>query len=81
MIKVVTINISSDTEYWNRGRDLSVVGLREVNADIIGIQEIDEKKADFLLTNIDMPYIYRVNYVAILMSTKKFYLLTMHFGA
>lgn len=66
MIKVATINICSDTEYWNRRRDLLVAGLREINAEIIGIQEIDEKKADFLLANIDMPYIYRVNYIAIL---------------
>lgn len=66
MLKVATINICSDTEYWNRRRDLLVAGLREINADIIGIQEIDESKADFLLTNINMPYIHRVNGVAIL---------------
>jgi mRNA deadenylase 3'-5' endonuclease subunit Ccr4 len=66
MIKVATINICFDMEYWHKRRDLLVTGLKETNADIIGVQEIDENKANFLVEKLSMPYIYRVGDVAIL---------------
>jgi endonuclease/exonuclease/phosphatase family metal-dependent hydrolase len=70
MIKVVTINVLSDLdkEFWNERRDLLVAGLKEINADIIGGQEINSETSDFLAKNLDMPYIYQVeeNGIAIL---------------
>jgi endonuclease/exonuclease/phosphatase family metal-dependent hydrolase len=66
MIKVATINILVDTEYWSDRRNLLVAGLKEINADIIGVQEINEDKANFLVENLDMPYIYKVGDDAIL---------------
>lgn len=63
MIKVVTINVLSDldTEHWNERLNLLVNGLKAVNADIIGAQEINSQTADYLSTKLDMSYVYQLS--------------------
>jgi endonuclease/exonuclease/phosphatase family metal-dependent hydrolase len=62
MIKVVTINVLSDLdqEFWTERRDLLVKGLKEINPDIIGAQEINSETSYFLAQNLNLPYIYKL---------------------
>lgn len=55
MIKIVTINILSDLDYWQERRDLLATGLKETNADIIGVQEVNQNKADFPQEKLVLP--------------------------
>lgn len=66
MIKVVTINILRDLDYWEKRRYLLAAGLNESNADIIGVQEVNQNKANFLLEKLDYPYIFHLGDNAIL---------------
>jgi endonuclease/exonuclease/phosphatase family metal-dependent hydrolase len=62
MIRIATINILFEMEFWQQRRELLVAGLSSINADIIGLQEIntDTNTVDDLAQALNMPYVYQV---------------------
>jgi endonuclease/exonuclease/phosphatase family metal-dependent hydrolase len=64
MIKVVTINILFKMQFWDQRQDLLVSGLKEINADIICLQEvnIEANTGNRLAEQLGMPYIYQTNF-------------------
>jgi endonuclease/exonuclease/phosphatase family metal-dependent hydrolase len=64
MIKVATINILFDLKFWDIRQNLLVEGLKQTNADVIGLQEIniEANTGDRIAQKLDMPYIYKVKY-------------------
>jgi endonuclease/exonuclease/phosphatase family metal-dependent hydrolase len=62
MIRIATINILFEMEFWQQRRELLIAGLSSINADIIGLQEIntDTNTVDELSQALQMPYIYQV---------------------
>jgi endonuclease/exonuclease/phosphatase family metal-dependent hydrolase len=63
MIRIATINILFDMEFWQQRRELLVAGLGSINADIIGLQEIntDTNTVNELAQALNMPYISQVD--------------------
>lgn len=59
-MKIVTINILSDLTYWKARRSLLVRDLRELNPDIVAIQEarIPEKTAEWLADELEYPHLF-----------------------
>jgi endonuclease/exonuclease/phosphatase family metal-dependent hydrolase len=64
MVKVVTINILFDMDCWEKRRHLLVEELTAVNADLIGVQEVNiqEQTGHWLAQQLNMPYMYLVPY-------------------
>lgn len=64
MVKVVTINILFEMDLWERRRQLLVEGLKAVQADLIGLQEVNlqANTAAWLAEQLEMPYVYLVSY-------------------
>jgi endonuclease/exonuclease/phosphatase family metal-dependent hydrolase len=62
MIRIATINILFEMEFWQQRRELLIAGLKSTDADIIGLQEIntDTNTVDDLAQALNMPYIYQV---------------------
>jgi endonuclease/exonuclease/phosphatase family metal-dependent hydrolase len=64
VVKVVTINILFEMDVWERRRQLLVEGLKTVQADLIGLQEVNiqEDTGFWLAEQLEMPYVYLVPY-------------------
>jgi endonuclease/exonuclease/phosphatase family metal-dependent hydrolase len=62
VLKVVSINILFELDYWQQRRDLLVAGLAAEQADLIGVQEINlqAETGQWLAEQIGMPYLYQV---------------------
>ncbi|BAY21075.1 hypothetical protein NIES2100_08200 [Calothrix sp. NIES-2100] len=64
MVKVVTINILFEMDLWEQRRQLLVSGLKAVQPDLIGLQEVNlqENTSAWLAEQLEMPYVYLVAY-------------------
>ncbi|MBF2067200.1 MAG: endonuclease/exonuclease/phosphatase family protein [Calothrix sp. C42_A2020_038] len=65
IVKIATINILFDMDCWQKRRQLLVEELTAINADLIGLQEINiqEQTGHWLAQQLNMPYIYLVPFV------------------
>ncbi len=62
VVKVVTINILFDMEYWTQRRELLLEGLAAEQPDLLGLQEVKlpEDTSAWLAEQLSLPYVHLV---------------------